>query len=76
MVVQISEMSTIINSVSNYRKQNDLSEMVFSKSMKAPPHINRIFFVSICSSYIDIRREIPSIKRKNKLHKHIFTSLH
>ena len=25
-----------------------LSEMVFSKSINAPPHIKRIFFVSIC----------------------------
>lgn len=50
--------------VNKYRKQNNLSEMVFSKSMNAPPHMKRISFVSICSSsHIAIRREIPPQKK-------------
>lgn len=47
-----------------YIKKEYLSEMVFSKSTKAPPHIKRISFVSICSIYIE--KEYRCMKRSRQ----------
>lgn len=48
-------------------KRNYLSEMVFSRSINAPPHMKRISFVSICKKIEKIQDNniiegIPKLK--------------
>lgn len=43
-----------------------LSETVFSKSTKAPPHIKRISFVSICRLRQELVKTMKLIKGKKK----------